>query len=70
MTYQTRIAQDQIDNRFRNLKTRANAVVDRVQVWIDEATTLHTDTIDVAEKAEIIALRDKMIADLRIVLGV
>ncbi len=70
MSYEVRITQDQFDNRYRNLKNRAASVESRVSTWIDEATGLHGDTVDAAEKAEIIALRDSLVANLRTILGV
>ena len=70
MSYEARITQDQFDNRYRNLKNRAEAVESRVQTCIDEATGLHLDTVDAAEKVEIIALRDSLVANLRTILGV
>jgi len=69
MSYEDRITQDQYDNRYRSLKNSANAVESRVQNWIDEATALHGDTIDSAEKIEIITLRDSLIANLNVILG-
>ena len=70
MSFEARIIQDQADNEYRNLKNSAGAVESRVQTWIDKATTLHGATADATEKAEIVALRDSLIANLRVILGV
>lgn len=70
MSYENRITQDQNDNKYKSLKSTASTVSGRTQNWMTDATTLHAATADPAEQAEIVALRDQLIADLRAILGV
>jgi len=70
MSYEDRIVQNENDDQYRTLKNSATAVGSRVENWMNGATTLHTATNDPAEKAEIVALRDALVANLRTILGV
>jgi len=65
-----------IRESFNNLKEydqlvefKAN-ITGYTQKWLDRGIALHGNTSDAGEKAEIIALRDALIAELRVILGV
>ena len=70
MSYLSRQEQEVRDERFAELEVLKTRLVGKVSLWVDDAVALHASTTDVAEKAEVIALRDAMIAELRAVLGI
>ncbi len=70
MSYETQIVERENVGKYANLKNSEDAIVARVQTWVDNAVALHTATTDSAEKAEVIALRDSLVVKLRAVLGV
>lgn len=70
MSYEARRDEGLRDTQFGDLKNRTAGLNAQVQVWVDAATALHTDSPDQAEKDDVIALRDQFILDLRTTLGV
>jgi len=69
MSLEQDVGRQQIEDRYRTLKGHMKNVVSPVQEWADRATALHADVTDPAEKAEILALRDQLIADINAALG-
>lgn len=69
MSYAARKTQIDKDERYDNLVVRRDQLVANTQKWMNDATNLHTDS-DAAEKADVVALRDAMVASLRSILGV
>ena len=59
------------DTRYNTLKVKQDNIEQRVQTWVDEATTLHGDSSAApADQTDIIALRDGFVLNLRTILGV
>lgn len=70
MSYTVRKEQNVRDIEFLKLSANKNRLVEQVTDWVHRATLLHTSTTDPAEQAEVIALRDELVAELRVPLGV
>lgn len=58
---------DRLDT-FIQLSSRSPTIESHVQTWVDDATKAHNNEPDAAYKAEIIALRDSLIANLTAIL--
>jgi len=59
------------DQRYSDLKTTQGNIEARVQGWVNQATQLHTDSAAAPlDQADIIALRDSFVLNLRTILGV
>lgn len=60
-----------VDNvsRFERLTNEAGRITVGTQKWMDETAAFYAQLTDPAEKAEVKALRDKLIADLKAILG-
>jgi len=65
----TRDSQNNL-KEYDSLVEFKTSIVNHTQIWLNRGTVLHGKTSDVGEKAEIIALRDALIAELRVILGV
>lgn len=70
MSYNLRRTERLRDDVFADLTNRIPGLKANVQVWMDAATALHTDSPAQAEKDDVIALRDQLVLDLRTILGV
>jgi len=61
---------------FRNLQeysaleAQKGVILSLTQAWMNRGTGLYNATGDATEKTQILALRDAMVADLRVTLGV
>lgn len=53
---------------FTQLSSRSPTITSHVQTWINDATAAHSAEPDAAKKAEIVALRDALIASLTAIL--
>ena len=63
------VRNDQVDE-YNNLLSFVTRLEAGTQNFMDNATALHTELTDAADKAEVIAVRDDLIARLRVILGV
>jgi len=70
MSYEIRKAEAERDDRYKRLEDQAQSITTRTTAWMTEATNLHTDSLDAAERTDVIALRDGLVSDLRTILGV
>lgn len=70
MSYETRKEEATRDDQYNNLERRTQNLVDQVGTWVADATNLHTDSPLPAEKADVLAMRDQFVLDLRAQLGI
>lgn len=70
MNFEQAITDREQLGRYETLKRQKAQYVAHVEQWMTAATALHGATADTAEKAEIVALRDELVADLKTALGV
>ena len=69
MSYEDDIARGKQIDKYQTLKSRTATIESSVQTWINDATTFHAETPEDIEKAEIIAIRDSLVNNLRAILG-
>lgn len=69
MTFATRRAESDRDQRFLSLTQKKANLTKALQTWVSTATQLHSDS-PAEDKAEVIALRDAFIADIRTAFGI
>ena len=70
MSYIDRKAEDVRDAKYQSLVDQAQRLTTNTTVLMTEATNLHTDSLTAEERADVIALRDGLISDLRTIMGV
>ena len=69
MTYSTRKEESERDGRYEGLENRAANLIGRLSTFWADSANLRTDSPP-GEKAEITALRDQFILDVRAQLGI
>ena len=70
MSFNDRNIQLLSDREYQLLKDQRAKIEGQVSTWVQRATALHVATPDAGEKAEVIAVRDEFVANLRSILGV
>lgn len=68
--YEERKIEAARDERYANLEAQRTRIESLVSAWMADATQLHTDSPLQEEKANLIAMRNGMVAALRAILGV
>ena len=69
-SYEERQAEAARDDRYGTLESKKTKLEEALQSWVNEATLLHSDSPLAEEKADILALRSAMIANMRTILGI
>ena len=70
MTLATDVTRNGDIEQYQQLENGMPSIESQVQRWFDAATVLHGELTDPTEQAEVVALRDTLVANLRIILGV
>lgn len=70
MSYNAREEQRLRDEVFGNLQNEKARLEVAIANWMDKGTALHSDSPLQTDKDEIVALRDALVAKIRVSLGV
>lgn len=70
MSYADRETANSRDIEYAKLLVQQVRAKEVVTNWVTRATALHGETVDPADKAELIALRDAFSLELQTILGV
>jgi len=70
MGFETDRAKQVLQDQYEHMKGEKSDIENVVTQWIDGATTLHSAVAGADYKADVVALRDELIANLRTILGV
>jgi len=70
MGFEADKAQHELQGEFNSLTIEKGRLKAHASQWIGRAASLHTNADGTEYKADVLALRDALIADLRAVLGV
>lgn len=70
MSFEADITRQGQHARYLDLKAKQTRIEREATDFMTSATGLHTEVTDPADRAEIIAIRDAMIANLRTIFGI
>ena len=70
MSLETELSREVEVEEYQSIKSFVPRLENATQDFMDKATALHAMLTDPAEKAEVIAVRDDLVARLRVILGV
>ena len=70
MSFEADRTQQMQRNEYASLKEARQAVLDAARAWTERATKLHAGVADTTKKAEVVALRDELVAELRSIFSI
>jgi len=70
MSLETELVREVEVEEYQSIKSFVPRLETGTQDFMDKATALHASLTDPVEKAEVIAVRDDLVARLRVILGV
>ena len=69
MSYIANAEVERRGDKFANLVSQKTSIEQKVQLWVNEAATLHTASVDPVEKTEIIDMKNAFALKLKTTLG-
>jgi hypothetical protein len=70
MSFEADRVRDRQMAEYAALKEGTQRVLDEAQAWSERATKLHAAVADETKKAEVIVLRDELVAELRSIFSI